>query len=68
MVSIALIGDESLTFILRGLTLFTLLKFKNEIINSIRNNATYSTETEINAKYSSLIYESRTDKEWGSMY
>ena len=69
MISISLIGNESLTHVLKGLTVFTLILLKNEVINVIKKDIRYNKdENSINIKYNSLIYDAKTNRIWGGEY
>jgi hypothetical protein len=65
MISISLIGDQSLTDILRCYTLFTLLKYKTVLLDLICQK---EIDKEKNIFFEQLVYDSVNHKAWGGGY
>ena len=69
MISICLIGNESISKVIRGLTIFGLLTLKSQIIEIISNDPSYNqNKATIMNKYKQLLYDTKTNKVWGGAY
>ena len=68
MISITLIGDESLSFILRCLTVFSMLLLQSETIDLIKNYYQIKDDNTAFRKYISLLYDAKKDKTWCSEF
>ena len=67
MISLCLIGDESLKSLLRALTVFTMVKFKNEFVSIISKEVNFENlDKEIIKIYYEKIYEAKEDAKWGN--
>ena len=73
MISINLIGNETLSKLLRALTVYTLIKYRNQFMQSIQreeylhNNITNINET-TNNKFNSILTDAKTNKCWCNEY
>ena len=69
MISISLIGNESLHGVLRALTVYTMVKNKTEFLSIIQRDINANNnDVEIFNKFNSILYEAKTDKFWCNEY
>jgi hypothetical protein len=72
MISNCLIGNESLTKLLRALTVFTIVKYKKEYLQFIETETSIDTNQDIllsiTKKYNSILNEAKTNKCWCNEY
>jgi hypothetical protein len=76
MISISLIRNESLANVLRALTVYTIIKNKNEYLGNLRRELSASSminidiniDEKVNRKYNSILLEAKTDKTWCNEY
>ena len=71
MISISLIGNDSLSKLLRLLCVNTMIKYKNEFTKLIQDEENLFNNSNINSiirKYNSLLYEARKNKRWCNEY
>ena len=74
MISISLIGNESLNILIRALTVFTFIKNEKNIKKIIeKDNLFNMTNLEqrsesTNKKFNKLLYEARVNKIWGNKF
>ena len=72
MISNCLIGNESLTKLLRALTVFTIVKHKKEYLQFIESETSIdSNENILNStmtKYNSMLNKAKSNKCWFNEY
>jgi|688.fasta_scaffold61214_1 hypothetical protein len=72
MISISLIGDESLTNVLRALTVYTIIKNKNEYLSILRRELSASSminiDEQVMRQFNSILLEAKKDKTWCNEY
>jgi hypothetical protein len=72
MISNCLIGNESLTKLLRALTIFKIVKYKIEYLHFIEIETSIDTNQDIlhsiTKKYISILSEAKTNKFWCNEY
>ena len=66
MISISIIGNESLNQILRALTFFTLCILKESFIQILQTN--YYTQEKALLEFNNLLFDAKTLKNWGDKY
>ena len=71
MISISLIGNDTLSKLLRSVCIYTILKYKNEFLNLIHYeeslNENYHNNSLTN-KYNTILCEAKTNKCWCNEY
>jgi hypothetical protein len=68
MISLCLVGNESLKSLLRALTVFTMIKFQNEFLNIISKEVQFESLEDglIMKKYYEKLFEAKEDGKWGN--
>jgi len=72
MISISLIGNESLANVLRALTVYTIIKNKNKYLAILRRVLSASSMINIDEQvirhFDLILLEAKTDKTWCNEY
>ena len=71
MISISLIGNDSLSELLRSLCIYTMMKYKNEFLKLLEFEENLQNNNNIDSiikKYNQLLYEANTNKRWCNEY
>jgi hypothetical protein len=72
MISISLIGNESLTNVLRALTVYKIIKNKNEYLSILRRELFVSSminkDEQVIRQFNSILLEAKKDKTWCNEY